>query len=360
VSAAVGGEERRPDPREFCGCVPWPLVGELTDGDDVAACYVVHEARKLQTKSDQPYLRLVLGDRSGSIEAVVWDDAERWEPLCQPKAIIGVRGKVHLYQDRPQLRVTSLAPVRAGPSDMEYLLPTSRRDGQLMERELDAHVASVQDRGLRALLRRCLGRETQLGRAFRAHPAATRNHHAYHRGLLEHTLSVTGICDRLVDHYREQGVHLDRDLLLTGALLHDLGKVEELEPPPAPSYTTQGRLLGHIVLGIALVAREGAPIAELGAERLLLVQHLIASHQGRPEWDSRVPQLLEALVLHYADDLDAKTNQAAAALANVSPGEWSAYDRSLGRSFYLPESAPAAAPQRRGDGADPVIDLFRE
>jgi 3'-5' exoribonuclease len=326
----------------------------------VSACYILRESRKLQTKSGQPYLRLGLGDRTGTIEAVIWDDPERWETVCIPKAVVGVRGRVSLYQERPQLRVASVETLQPTASEMEYLIPASRRDRELMERELDAQIGSVRDRPLRALLRRCLGRDSSSGVAFRRHSAATKNHHAYLYGLLEHTLSVTAICDRLVEHYREQGVQLDRDLLVTGALLHDIGKIEELDPPPAPSYTTAGRLLGHIVLGIQLVGREGAHVSGLSEERLLLVQHLIASHQGKPEWDSpRIPQLREAILLHYADDLDAKLNQANAILAAVEPGEWSEYDRSLARSLYLPELSGGEGQGRGGDASDAVIDLFR-
>jgi 3'-5' exoribonuclease len=348
------------DARAFCGQLPWPLIGELADGDDIVACFIVHATRKLHTKTNQPYLKLVLGDRTGTIEAVIWEEIERWEAICTPKAVIGVRGRISMYQDRPQLRVVSVEAIQAGAGDMEYLVPAAPRDRELMERELDAHIASVKDRGLRGLLRRCLGRDTELGRRFREHPAATRNHHAYLYGLLEHTLSVTGACDRLFEHYREQGTFLDRDLLITGALLHDIGKLEELDAPPAASYTTVGRLLGHIVLGIQLVGAEGAQVMGLEEDRLLLVQHLIASHQGKPEWDSpRVPQILEAFVLHYADDLDAKMNQARATLSGVEPGSWSDYDRSLGRYIYLPDSHGNRPGGRGGQLDDSVIDLFR-
>lgn len=351
--------ESRPEVRTFCGRVPWPLIAELADGDEVLGCFVVRESRKLQTKTNQPYLRLVLGDRSGTIEAVIWEDVDRWAEICAPREVVGIRGRVSVYQDRPQLRITTVEPVLATPSDLEYLFPASKRDRDLMERELDAHIGSVTDRPLRVLLRRCLGRDTTVGRAFREYPAATRNHHAYVGGLLEHTLSVTGSCQRLLEHYREQGVHLDRDLLITGALLHDIGKTLELEGFPSPAYTTAGRLLGHIAIGIELVGREGAQIDGLTEERLLLVQHLIASHQGKPEWDSRLPQILEALVLHYADDLDAKMNQAGASLAGLEPGTWSEYDRSLGRSIYLPGRPGGGASGAASGSDDPVIDLFR-
>jgi 3'-5' exoribonuclease len=348
------------DARTFCGRVPWQLISELTDGDEIVACYVVRECRKLHTKADQPYLRLVLGDRTGTIDAVIWEEPERWEALCLPKAVIGVRGRVSLYQDRPQLRITAIEAIQPSPGEMEHLLPASRRDRELMERELDAQIASIQHRELRALLRRCIGRDSPLGQAFRAHPAATRNHHAYLYGLLEHTLSVAGTCDRLAEHYRQQGVYLDRDLLIAGALLHDIGKVQELDPPPASSYTTSGRLLGHILLGIQIVGREAEQVKGLDEEKLLLVQHLVASHQGKPEWDSpRVPQLLEALVLHYADDLDAKMNQSLSALSGIEPGTWSEYDRSLGRSFYRPRGHGEPRDAGAEDPSEAMIDLFR-
>lgn len=351
------GADPQRDPRAFCGAGSWPLIEELVDGDEVVACYIVQSCRRLTTRNDKPYLRLVLGDRTGTIDGVIWEEVDRWEALCAPKAVIGVRGRVSFYQERPQLRIESVETLLSGPGDLELLLPASPRNGELMERELEAHIASVRDRSLKALLRRCLGRETELGRAFREHPAATRNHHAYLYGLLEHTLSVTGLCQTMVEHYREQGVPLDRDVLITGALLHDIGKLRELEGFPAPSYTTAGKLIGHIMIGVEIVGREGAAVSGLDAERLLLVQHLIASHQGKPEWDSRHPQMREALVLHYADDLDAKMNQAGAALSKTEPGEWSEYDRSLGRSFYLP---PRSA-EGNGSGKSPsedIIDLF--
>ncbi len=345
--------------RGFSGRVPWPLISEFKDGDEVVACFLVRESRKLQTRANQPYIRLILGDRTGTIEGVIWEDIERWEAVCIPKDVVGVRGTVSFYRDKPQLRITGIETLKPEPGDLDHLVPASRRPRELMERELDAHIASVKERGLRNLLRRCLGKDTPMGRAFREHPAATRNHHAYLHGLLEHTLSVTGACQHLAAHYQEQGIQVDRDLLITGALLHDIGKTEELEGPPAPQYTTPGRLLGHIVIGIQRVGEAGALVDGLSSERLLLVQHLIASHQGKPEWDSpRVPQILEGFILHYADDLDARMNQVTSALAEVEPGEWSSYERSLARSLYQPKESPRAGAM---DSLlnDSVIDLFR-
>jgi 3'-5' exoribonuclease len=359
----LSGANAWASPTSFCGGFPWPLIGELVDGGDVTACYIIREARRSETKNNKPYLKLLLGDRSGTIDGFVWDDAERWEPFCGADAVVGVRGKVNSYQDRLQLRVTWVEPLRAEPADLEHLLPASPRPRERMEGELEALIDSVTDPGLHKLLRRCLGRASELGRAFRAHPAAKRNHHAYLCGLLEHSVSVAAVADRLAEHYQGQGVAVDRDLLVSGALLHDIGKVRELKSFPAVGYTTEGQLLGHIVIGIQMVAQEAERVPELAADRLLLLQHLIASHQGKPEWDSpKVPQLLEGMILHYADDLDAKLNQAAALLSGVAAGEWSPYDRGLARSFFQPPAlsrSEEVEPVSADDAMELLIDLFR-
>jgi 3'-5' exoribonuclease len=330
------------DSRAFCGSsFPWPLIGELEDGADITAVYLVLESRRAETKAAKPYLKLVLGDRTGTIDGVIWDEVDRWEPACCVEAVVGVRARVGSFQDRLQLRVQSVEILTASADDMGQLLPASQRPLRRMERELDSLIASVDDPGLRSLLERCLGADTETGRAFRSHPAAKRNHHAYLHGLLEHSLSVAGACDRLATHYAETGIELDRDLLISAALLHDIGKLKELKGFPGVLYTTEGQLLGHIVIGIQMVSREAEALGALAPDRLLHLQHLIASHQGRPEWDSpKVPQTLEALLLHYADDLDAKLNQASALLQSVEEGEWSGYDRGFGRSFLRSAATP--------------------
>lgn len=346
--------------REFCREVPWPLIAELSDGDEVAACFLVLESRRAEARNSKPYLRLTLGDRTGTIDAFVWEEVERWEPFCVTDTVVGVRGRVGSYQDRLQLKVQTVDRIQVEPGDYQHLLPTSPRPREVMEREIDSLVESVRDSGLRTLLERCIGRETEIGRAFRTHPAAKRNHHAYVGGLLEHSISVASSCDALAGHYAAQGVTLDRDLLVAAALLHDIGKLRELHPPPASGYTTEGRLLGHIVIGMQMVADAARDVAELNADRLLLLQHLIASHQGRPEWDSpRTPQMLEAMVLHYADDLDAKMNAAGRLVASVEDGEWTAYDRSLERAFFRPPSPDREASDAgRLPGAAPAPDAI--
>lgn len=350
----------RRTPRTFLdGKLPWVLISELQDGTEVMACYVIQEKRRATTKADKPYLDLRLGDRTGSIMGKVWDDVERLEPLCQAEQIVGVHARVGSWREELQLTVLRVEPLRPEPEDLRHFLPACPRDLELVQRALDALIGRVRDGALNALLRRCLGAETDLGRRFRIHPAATRNHHAYLGGLLEHTVSVAGLCERLADHYLAQEMEIDRELLVAGALLHDLGKTEELAAGHGFSYTAAGRFLGHIVLGIQIIAREAAAVPQLPEERLLLLQHLVASHQGRHEWASPTePQTLEALILHYADDLDAKMNPAAALLAGVAPGEWTARDRHLGRSLYRPPSSPALEPVAPEEAVATMIDLF--
>ncbi|HEX7090431.1 MAG TPA: HD domain-containing protein [Longimicrobiales bacterium] len=337
---------------------PWPPVGELREGARVAGCYYVESRELRRTRQDKPYLRLRLCDRSGALEGRVWDDADRIHALVPPGSFVGVRGRVEVFNGEPQLNLDEVTPVSVAPEELDLFLPRSPRPPEEMERELAALIASVRDPGLGALLRRMLDRRSEIGRAFRRAPAAKRNHHAYLGGLLEHTLSVATACDLLARHY---GPSIDRDLLVAGALLHDVGKVREIVAGTGFTFSDEGRLLGHILLGLEMVQAEAAAVKELSRDRLLLLLHLIASHQGRYEWQSpRRPKILEGLILHYVDDLDAKLNQAERLVSDIEQG-WSAYDPSFGREFFrhrvagqeeVPRGTASAAPD-----AD-TLDLF--
>lgn len=354
----------RVDPRTFCGrAFPWPRVRELADGQEVVACYLVHEKRKKVARSGKPFLELILGDSSGTVPAMVWDDAERIEPLFAAEDVVGIRGRVGSYNDKPQLTLSTVQPLEISDEDLALFVPCSPRDRAEMERELDLLVRSVSDEGLRTLLQRCLGRQSLLGRQFRMHPAAKRNHHAYLGGLMEHSISVAAACHRLCGHYASQGARLDRDLTVAAALLHDIGKVRELSAGRTFAYTDEGHLLGHILIGLQLVTREAEAVPQIGADRLMHLQHLIASHQGRLEWASpKVPQTMEALILHAADELDAKMNSAIHLLAEVEGGGWSGYDRHLERSLYQPPGFPrdaAVEPVPPAEVVEVVLDMFR-
>jgi 3'-5' exoribonuclease len=347
-----------PTPRDWVGegPYPWPPTLSLPDLEDVTACFAIHSLTVGRTRADAPFLRMQLADCYGIIEARMWDGVEQVVDVLRPGMYVGVRGRIERYQEERQLRVEEIAPVRVELDDLVLFLPRSARPAEHMEAELTALIASVADAPLRRLLDSMLGPDSDTGHAFRMAPAAKQNHHAYLGGLLEHTLSMARVCDLLASHY---GAVLDRDLLITGALLHDIGKVREIGARSGFPYTDEGKLLGHILLGLQMVADAAAAIADLSPPRLLLLQHLIASHQGRYEWQSpREPRTLEALILHYADDIDAKMTQAGA-LVHAVGGGWTAYDRSLGRDFLRhirspdapapPPAPPAAARPRKRD-----------
>ena len=293
----------------------------------------------------------------------MWDDAERFDRLFDAEDVVGVRGRTSTYNGKVELTVTAIQPVEIGDDDLELFIPASPRDRGVMGKELDLLVESVGDRPLRVLLQRMTGRTTAVGKQYRLHPAAKKNHHAYLGGLMEHSLSVARAADGLCAHYQKQGARLDRDVLVTAGLLHDVGKVRELSAGRAISYTDEGHLLGHILIGLQMVAREAEQIPGIDPQRLLHLQHLIASHQGRHEWASpKVPQTLEALILHYADDLDSKMNPAITLLQDVQGGGWTPYDRSLDRALFQPPEFPANAqvePVPAAEVVEVVLDMFR-
>jgi 3'-5' exoribonuclease len=335
-----------PTPREWVGDLPfpWPPALAHADLEDVVACYSIQSLHVGRTRSDAQFLKLQLTDCYGRVEARMWDGVEAVVDALRPGMYVGVRGRVERYQEERQLRIEEITPLRVDLDDLVLFLPRSARGAEHMDAELAAAIASVKDRGLRALLQALLGKTTDTGHAFRLAPAAKQNHHAYLGGLLEHTLSVVRVCDLLAGHY---GDAIDRDLLIAGALLHDLGKVREIGARAGFPYTDEGKLMGHILIGLQMVSDAAASVPALHPSRLLLLQHLIASHQGRYEWQSpREPRTIEALVLHYADDLDAKLNQAGALLDAVAIG-WTAYDRSFARDFLKHQNLDADAPSSR-------------
>ena len=336
-----------PTPREWVGDqpFPWPPAHSHADLEDLVGCYAIHSLSVGRTRNEAPFLRLQLSDCYGSVEARMWDGVEPVMDILRAGMYVGVRGRMERYQAERQLRVEDIVPLHVELDDLVLFLPRSARPAEHMDAELGAAIASVTDAGLRQLLTSLLGADTDTGHAFRLAPAAKQNHHAYLGGLLEHTLSVVRVCDLLAGHY---GAVIDRDLLIAGALLHDLGKVREIGARAGFPYTDEGKLLGHILIGLQMVSDAAATIPGLPPSRLLLLQHLIASHQGRYEWQSpREPRTLEGLVLHYADDLDAKLNQAGSLIDAVTAG-WTAYDRSLGRDFLkhhnLGPDAPSGPP----------------
>jgi 3'-5' exoribonuclease len=353
--------ERPPLPgiREWLGAAPfpWPAARELSAGDEVVACYCLTGVHVGKTKHDKSYLKLQLADAHGSLEGRVWDDADALAEQLREGSYVGVRGRLEIFNNLRQVKVEVIKAVRVDMGELPLFLPRSRRDPAQMDAELAARIGSITDLPLRALVERLIGEDSPYGEGFRLAPAAKMNHHAYLGGLLEHTLSVVAMCDFLAGHY---GSAVDRDLLLAGALLHDIGKVAEISAQPGFPYTDEGKLLGHILLGLRMVDEAAAGLEALPPRRLDLLRHLIAAHQGRYEWQSpREPRTLESLLLHHVDDMDAKMTPAMALVEGVDAG-WTGWSRSMGRELFRhldpgaprrDEEGPSAAPPDEAEAA---------
>ena len=314
------------------------LARDLKVGQRIEEIFLVSRAGLAETKAGKPYLRLTLADKSGEIRAILWERAEDLAPRAPEGGFVLVAALVDDYQGQKQLKVDRLAAVPLNEVDEADFVAVSRRDAAEMRAELAGRIAGIRDAGLRGLLEALFRGET-LERFCNA-PAAKSLHHACRCGLLEHSLSVAAMAEFAAGHYPE----LNRDLLVAGALVHDLAKIDDYEwNGPAIGHTTRGRLLGHLVLGVERVlaaARE----AKTDAETADLLAHLIASHHGKPEFGApTLPMTPEAVILHRLDDIDAKMNAVGTLQAALEDDDchWTDRQYMFDTALYL--RRPAAA-----------------
>jgi len=306
-------------------------------GDVVHGFALLRRREERRDKGGKLYLDLELADASGAIAGKAWSDSPALGQSFAAGDFVKFRGQVQSYRDQLQVKVDNCRRAveadRAEGFDEAQLIPSTREDPAALWATLERLLASLARDDSRALVREALARH---GEALRVHPAAKSIHHAFRGGLLEHTVSMLGLADRVAAHYPE----LDRDLLLLGVLFHDLGKVIELGRMPGSDYTPPGRLVGHIVLGRDLARDAAAEVAGFPAERLLQLEHLVLSHQGRQEFGSPVePATAEALALSAIDDLDSKL----ALVRQLRESQRGfVFVRSLERLLWLGEDGPQA------------------
>jgi 3'-5' exoribonuclease len=272
--------------------------GKLFDG-----FFLVLAKQQRTTKQNKAYLNLTLGDKTGPMEARVWELSDpRIAKDFDRGDMVKVRGSISRYDDRAQMKVDQLRKAQAGEADKLDMLPATSQDVGVLWRQLEASVESLTNPDLKRLLHALLA-DTALAQAYREAPAARQLHHAWLGGLLEHVVSLLGLADRVAAHYPL----LDRDLLVTGVILHDVGKIRELEWETGFDYTVEGVLLGHIQMGVDLVEKTIATLPDFPDRLRTLVLHMILSHHGKLEFGSpKLPMIPEALVLNFLDDLDAK------------------------------------------------------
>ena len=278
-----------------------PRVADLAqhENQSITGFFCV-AGKQIRTKKDGAvYFALTLADSSGQIEARMWETGDAGEFAAGD--VVKLRGQVCRYQEKLQITVDKLRKANPDEFDLGDFVPKTERNVDELWSELNGYVESFTDAHLKTLLRSFLD-DAELGAALREAPAAKSMHHAWIGGLLEHIVSLLGICDLAAKHYS-----VNRDLLLTGAILHDIGKLQELRWGTSFEYTLAGQLLGHITIGIEMIERKIAVIPDFPAELRVLVTHLVLSHHGRYEFGSpKLPMIPEAVLLHFLDDMDAK------------------------------------------------------
>jgi 3'-5' exoribonuclease len=329
-----------------------PCVSELADGQMVSSFFLVREKEiRTSARSGKSWLELSLGDRTGSIPAKMWDNFEAISKTFERDDVIRIRGRVKLYNGSKELTLEQIVPATEREYELGDFLPHTKCDVEKLYAELQAAVHGMKNPWLQKLVLSVVD-DPEIAPRLKRAPAAMTMHHAYLGGLLEHVVSLMGLAAAVAAHYPE----LDPDLLLTGVVLHDIGKIEELRYARGIEYSDAGRLLGHISIGAVLVQEKCKAIAGFPGPLAVLVQHMILSHHGSYEFGSpSLPQIPEAVALNFIDDIDSKMAGMRRTLEQTSGGAaaelWTDRNPSLRRSLlrrdkFLANGAPKTPPQK--------------
>ena len=310
----------------------------------ITSTFVVVSKQVKPKKSGEPYLALILGDRTGQLEAKMWDNVEDAIDAFEQDDFLKIKGLLNKYKNRFQITIHKLR--RLGDSEIDfsdYLPKTTKDIGELWQ-TLAAFVTSFRDPHLKSLVEAFMS-DPEIAEPYRNAPAAKTLHHAYIGGLLDHVVSLFRSCDLMCQNYPQ----INRDLLLTGAFLHDIGKIHELTYNRSFSYTTSGQLLGHMIIELEMLQAKLALLPGFPDALKTLIEHMIISHHGQYEFGSpKLPMFPEALMLHYLDDLDSKMEAMRAHFEREAAldSPWTSYNASLGRPLLNPEKflAPKKPP----------------
>lgn len=308
------------------------FVDAIEAGQTVNDLFVVREKRLAYKKDGNPYLTITLADRTGDVKAVAWDNVEKISKAFAAGDHVKIKGNATEYKGALQLVVLNLSrhdPAEVNPRDF---LPSTERDVDQMLGRLVKISQTVENPHLSKLLS-AFFEDTAFVNRFKMAPAAKKMHHAYLGGLLEHTLSMALLIQAIAGHYKG----IDKDLLLTGGILHDIGKVDEFSYETHIDYSDAGRLLSHIVIGVEMLEARIATINDFPEDLSLLLKHMIVSHHGTRDFGSPEPPMtLESIILHYLDELDAKVTAVRTFMDSEEDPEaaWTSYHRVLERFFY--------------------------
>ena len=279
-----------------------PYVNQLEPNKVITTSFLVHSKEIRQKKSGEFYLSVLLADRTGELDAKMWDNVAEVLDGFDRDDFVKVKGLIQIFHNRPQLTIHKVRRLDESEVDYADYFPCSKRDANEMWTELRGIVAGMGNPHLKGLLEALLDDE-EIGRRYRQAPAAKQIHHAYLGGLIEHVLSLCALARMTAAHYP----HVDRDLLLAGVVMHDIGKIYELNYERGFSYSTDGQLIGHINIALRMMADKLRGLPDFPDRLRTLLEHMILSHHGQLEFGSpKLPQFPEALLLHYLDDMDSK------------------------------------------------------
>ncbi len=339
-----------------------PFIGNLAPNDVVTAQFLVLSKEIRQKKTGEPYLALHVADRTGELEAKMWDSVSEVMHTFDRDDFVKVKGLLQIYQSRSQFVIHKLRRLEDHEVDFADYFPCSDRDPEEMFAELRGIVSNLQNTHLRNLLDAIFA-DAQLVRLYKLAPAAKTIHHACRGGLLDHVLSLCALAKVTGAHYR----NIDIDLLTTGVILHDIGKVEELTYARSFGYSAEGQLLGHIILGLRAVGAKIEQMPDFPPKLRTLIEHMIVSHHGELAFGSpKVPIFAEALLLHHLDNMDSKMDAVRSALKRDPQieGEFTGWVAPLERILLRKENylrdkpqppAPARAPTPVNAPVEPAV-----
>ena len=326
----------------------------------ITTFFVVAAKQVKPRKTGEPFIALTLADRTGHLDAKVWDNVADIIDTFEQDDFVKIKGLINKYNQRFQLTVHKLRKCEESEVDFADYLPKTTKDIEELWRTVGGFVAGFQNPYLKKLLEVFMA-DAELAQAYKTAPAAKTLHHAYIGGLLDHVVSLFHSCDLICRNYPQ----IDRDLLMTGVFLHDIGKIYELAYARAFSYTTRGQLLGHMIIELEMLQEKLHRVPGFPPELKTLIEHLIISHHGEYEFGSpKLPMFPEALMLHYLDDLDSKMESMRAHFEREqdSDSPWTSYNASLARPLLNPkkflspkkeEAEPAQADAAAADAPDP-------
>ena len=292
-------------------------LSKLNKNDPVDHFLVIRNIEKRTAKNGSEYLSLEIGDRSLSVNSNIWDNFESIYKNFKAGDIVRIKGSMDDYRGVPQINISSIKPVSESDEiSISDFLPRSKRDPEVMKKEFFNRIEKISDQNLRSLMKMIFDKDNF--KKFSVSPAGKSWHHAYVHGLIEHTLEIVKICDLMCDIHSE----INRDLLISGAMMHDFGKTEELSVDASFNYTDKGKLLGHIVISAMIINETTKKLPDFPEELKNNLLHIVLSHQGKLEFASPVvPKTLEAITLYQADELSAKVNAYKSALFSEIKGD---------------------------------------